>query len=474
MKLDKSFFDGNSFIISLECNAKDFYQDFYNLKENYVSSRLIKSFLHEYTHYIQLSTTTVGYYLKLLKNYQQIRMMLCCTDVLNTRPKKLYPLFYNIMDLKNSRTKNKKASYQYYYWVLSEIVRLFILGDSDTLSYYQHYMMDGMGFLDYFLELDEELKRFYQLEPDSFKYSEFSDEVKDKMSLGFMLSEMSNISIASLIESEALLSEYYFDEVADERLLSLLKMEHLGKEECNYFLPLILYRSTYGFDLKCRKDFSRFKLGFHGICQIVLHSPILPFQGGKKEKGMVDIELNAKFMMLLLFREVEPPELESDYVRYLHELEKRFQFITMDESYSYISNYGRNIMSKFSETCTIKEIIFVNAQKKYNDDPLNYYKYLSSLYFEIDAFYLTFRDRDLESSFLNIDLLFSNLVEQYFRELMYGYSLKNSSKNILVKTPVKVTKRTLVNLEYCAKKFNKILSTSFLDKFPQMIIMNTL
>ncbi len=465
-----SFFDSNNYIISLNYKQDNFYKAYYNFKKNGEVSPILRSFLHEHAHFLQFATTTVGYYLKLLGDYQLNRITACFRVVMNSK-EKVYPLFKNVMNIKNRHVKNDKVAYHYYYWVLCELIRLLILGDTSTLDYYQQYMMEGLGLFDYFFEQDQEFKKLYNIKSDSYENIEYSDQSLDQLNYGIFTTIFTNLSMTSVIESEALLTEYHFDDVADERLLKLLGTKSTTVRTADYLFPLVVYRDIHNFDLTNKRDFLRFKLGFHGICQIVLNSPMLPFQRHNSTLRLTEIELNTKFVLLLLSHEINPPEKESEYNQYLNELLAFFNWISLNENYNDIEKNQSILMNNPLSLSTFKESIFISAQKMYNKDAFNYYCYLSSYYSDPDMFCLKFIDNELDYPIEKFSYLTQNLASQFYKELLYGYNFKQSPEKIYVHTPVRMSKPTLNILEMYADFYNSTWSNLRSD-FPKMIIRN--
>ena len=269
-------------IIQLECSDEELFDaiDLYNEKK--VVLPILKSYMHEHTHFIQYNTTSIGYYLKLLGNYQIAYLSKIADEMLKS-PDFIYPMMWHIQMRKNEKDRFKRPIHFYYYWYLAEIVRVYLTGSRETFEYYLQNMMHGefYGIFDYILELEPELIKIFNSDYQYTKRKITSDsEQFERFRIAALLKTIAfNQGIRDLFESQALLSEYYFDEVADERLIKALERnKFLSSDSIDYLLPLKFYRDLHSFDLSNKRDFLSFKLGFHAICQIAFHAPILPFQ----------------------------------------------------------------------------------------------------------------------------------------------------------------------------------------------------
>lgn len=262
---------------------------------------------------------------------------------------------------------------------MAEIVRLILIGDYETLSYYTERMMYGEGLPDYFMELEQYLNKVLSGETRSCKrkMKKHSDIELQRIQLGVFNNAFSNLNITSAMESQALLSEYYFDEIADEFLIKAIGKSNYQEDQMHYLLPLRLYQEAYSFDLRKKSDFLSFKLGFNAVCQIVFHAPILPFQDEIGPYSLGEIDINARFNELILVPSISPPKSLSNYNRYINELLTERSYILLKKSCGEIFRHQKMILENrfgaITSLCKTKEHIFLSAQKRYDKNPINYY-----------------------------------------------------------------------------------------------------
>ena len=465
-----TFFDSNCCIMSLNCTSDELGKAFEHLDKYGETVPVLRDFLHEHAHHIQFATTTVGYYLNLIHNYQFQRLRTCCTYVMQSK-EKVYPLFKSILNIKTRQIVNKKAAHHYYYWALGEMIRLNMWGELNTINEYLEYMMQGEGLHDYYAEMDEALKRLYGIpKAGNSNFGPASDELEDMLKVSMFHQMAASVSLATIIESEALLAEYWYDEVADERLIRLLNRTKMTADEQNYLYPLILYKSVNKLDLIDRNDFLSFKLGFHAICQIVLNSPLLPFQ--EKEVFMPEIDVSLKFIMLLFHSEIPLPKTKEDYDGYIEEIVRKFQIKSLKENYNELKQNENLLMNRILFPFTFKEEVYISAQNIYNLDPLYYYQFLNGKYSKRSMFSIKFTDCDLDYPTDRIMYLLYESLRKYYEELLYGYNYHGSKSQIEVYTPVKLSRQTMEELGDLVDLYNMGLKVQD-PNLPLLIINNS-
>lgn len=469
---------GNNFytnlnIIQLNCEAEELFEamDLYNRER--IVLPILRAYLHEHTHFIQHNTTPVGYYIKLLKDYQATWLPKITDEMLKS-PDFTYPMMWHIQRRRKEDDRFKKPIH-YYYWYLAEMVRLYLVGKEKTFNYYVDNMMKGefYGIIDFVLELEPEL---IQLLDQSYDYNgrKFFDnqEQLKKIQLAATLTSFNMGGVLkSIFESQALLSEYFFDAVADERLEKALNEHNISPRHRNYLFPLILYKNTYSFDLSNKNDFLSFKPGFNAICQIALHAPILPFQDKLGQISIGDIEIDIRFIqMLLLQSKIVPPKSLNDYNRYIDEL-------TEINGYKSLKCISQNIVcsenlimnNRWMMSCSLKkEMLFLSAQKEYLDNPTNFLQLLSGQATPPSFFHFKFRNKKLfldEDGFAD---LLHDLIYQYYKELLMGYNINKFANVITVSPVVEISDDSIEILNIGIELFN----ASIPKKLPRMVLEN--
>lgn len=243
-------------VIKIDCSDEELFCAMALFYEKKVILPVLRSYLHEHTHFIQYNTTPVGYYLQ----------------------KVMHGEFY--------------------------------------------------GIFDFILELEPELVKIlnpaYPYTGRKLTAMENKKQKKAFKTSVFLKNTAMNMGIKDLLESQALLAEYYYDDIADERLLRALEKKEFSSNQADYLFPLIFYRNLHSFDLTNKKDFLRFKLGFHAVCQIALHAPVLPFHDklGPLSIGELEIDLRLTHQ-LNAGRKISPPESLGDYDRYINEMTRQ-------------------------------------------------------------------------------------------------------------------------------------------------------
>lgn len=468
---------GNNFytdvnIIELNCRSEELFDamDLFNEKRTILP--IFRSYLHEHTHFIQHNTTPVGYYLKLLRDYQKIYMPKI-TDEMLKAPEFTYPMMWHIQKRKNEKDRFKRPIHFYYYWYLAEVVRQYLNGDYETFEYYIHQMAhdEFYGIYDFMLELEPELIKM--LHPGygyrGRKIIITGSEEKsggNYFDPGFGMPKLNALN--DVLESQALLAEYYFDETADERLLKALSKEKIPSWQSDYLYPLITYARKHSFDLSKKEDFLSFKLGFHAICQIVLHAPILPFQDRLGEVLFADIEIELRLAQLLSISNVSPPKSFDDYDRYIAELIDAAGYKSLESVTQNILVNGDLIMnSRMNSNLMLKkEKLFLSAQKLFRDDKMNFYHLLSGLRTQPGDFGFKFLDKAARIDEAEIVDILNNLIYQYYKELLMGYEMNKSHDVIYVSPVVQVRDQIMELLQESIDTFNEIQS----DRLPKMVL----
>lgn len=455
-----NFFDSESYIIQLNFKREEFFNALDQFNDERAVTPVLRSFLHEHTHFLQYATTSVGYYLKLLRDFQLLQFTQIAQEALNIE-KSIYPMMPLIFDIKSKSVRHQKPAHFYYYWVLAEIVRLMLIGDFKTLDYYLKRMMSGNGLIDYFMELEQYLNKMLS---GKFQSNSRGLKTDDKVTLKKLLSSLytnffSGINITSAMESQALLSEYFFDETADEFLMRAIEKSSFKEDQIHYLLPLKLYQSAYSFDLREKSDFLSFKLGFSAICQITFNAPILPFQDKFGSYSLGDIEVNARFNELLLFvKAVSPPKSLDDYDRYINELLTERSYISLDNSYKGIRENREiifnNRFNRLSGLYREKEQIFLSAQSKYDESKINYYRFMSGQSSSPEMYSIKYSDTKLSLPLSKIGYCLQDLIYQYYEELLYGYESKKSLDYIRVYPVVELSDVTMNLLQDSVRMFN--------------------
>lgn len=462
----KNYFDSKYYVINLKyskCEVDKAMAEFFNKKK---VTPIIRAILHEHAHYIQCATTEVGYYLKMLDDYQMDHIK----NMVNEASKgKLvcYPMMSNIMNNKNTRKKSqalKDITTHYYYWVLAEIVRQLILGDEKTIAYYLSKMMNGEGYLDYYLELDEALKCcLYEEKQEEKIKAEVEEELLIKIfTCAYAMQVVANLKISDLLESQALITEYFYDEVADERLIEFLSKKEMGKEIEKYCLPLILYYNCYNLDLKNKSDFLSFKLGYHAICQLVLSAPILPFHRRTKNVSLLfEIEINIRFLVLISFCDkIRLPKSIEEYSRYIKDLVDYLKISPIEDAYKECLDNKRffynNLLVLFVED--EKEKIFLKAQEKYKKDNCSFYNAFDLQKLSKENVGIKYSDQAFDPVNNILSPIVIDLVYQYYIELLYGYQIKerkSNSKAIFVAPHIELSRDIMEALQCVISTFNE-------------------
>jgi hypothetical protein len=294
--------------------------------------------------------------------------------------------------------------------------------------------------------------------------------VKDKLKGAAFIETFARMNLASITESEALLAEYWFDEVADERLLRLLNNNDLQTVERSYYLlPLMMFRGFHSLDLTDKEDFLSFKLGFHAICQIVLNSPLLPYQ--KKDNLLPEIDANEKFVMLITYSKTPLPKNEEDYSRYIDEIIKEFQLKPLEESYRELKQNEDLLMNRKLSRTSFKEEVFISAQNMYAKDPVYYYRFLNGTYSKKSMFSVKFKDSDLDYPFERMPYLVEHVLRSFYVELLYGYNYDHFQNGIDVKTPVKLSPLSMELLQSLIGIYNREFDMLHLN-MPRINLVN--
>lgn len=458
------YITGNNFytylnILQLNCEEEELFDamDLYNEKK--IVLPILRSYLHEHTHFIQHNTTPVGYYITLLKNYQ-IAYLTKISDEMLKSPEFTYPMMWHIQKRKNEEDRFKRPVHFYYYWYLAEIVRLCLVGNKETFGYYLHEVMHEKfyGMFDFLLELEPVLIKLLDSNYNYDRKIDFSN---------FTNRTISGLRLKAIFESQALLTEYYFDNVADERLIKALD-SNISPEHSDYLLPLKLYKELHSFDLSNKNDFLSFKLGFHAICQIILHTPILPFQDKLGMVSIGDIEIEVRITQLFQSK-ITPPKSLSDYNRYINELTKDNGYKTLKSvSQNIISNRHlimNNIIVKYISLK--KEEIFLSAQKEYLNDTKNFFLFLGGQATPPRFLNFKFRNKKLSLDTDGCADLSYDLLYQYYKELLMGYNANKSHGTITVSPVVELSDQMMDLLK---ESFVDLFNAVKPKKFPNIIL----
>lgn len=460
-------------VIKIDCSDEELFcaMDLFNEKK--VVLPVLRSFLHEHTHFIQYNTTPVGYYLKLLGSYQMAYLPKIASEMLKS-PEFTYPMMLHIQLRKNEKDRFKRPIHFYYYWYLAEVIRVYLTGERETFDYYLQKVMHGefYGIFDFILELEPELVKI--LDP-AYPYtgrkltSMKNEEQKNAFKISvFLKNTVMNMGIKDLLESQALLSEYYYDDIADERLLKALEKKEFSSNQVDYLFPLILYRSLYSFDLTNKKDFLRFKLGFHAVCQIALHAPVLPFHDKLGPLHTGDLEIDVRLPYLLnAGRKISPPESLGDYDRYIDEMTRQNGYKSLESvSKSIFENremIQNNIMRKVFRSK--QERLFIGAQKIFLKDKSEFYRFLGGTASSPGMFYFKFTGRGPALDEDGVMNFYYDLLYQYYKELLMGYNAKNSPDAIMVSPAVELKRGHMDILKEAVELFNSIRP----KPFPEMV-----
>lgn len=233
---EKNYFDNKYYVINLKYTKSEVDKALSEFTENKKVTPIIRAILHEHAHYIQSATTSVGYYLKMLDDYQNSHIRDMVNEMIKTN-KICYPMINNIVAPEHIRKENKNMTTHYYYWVLAEIVRQMLLGNEETVSYYLDRMMEGAGYFDYYLELDECLKCCYlYIEKQGTEKESIANQdefLNNIFKVATLLQRFLGFQISDVLESQALLAEYFYDEVADERLIKYISIKKMDREQKN-------------------------------------------------------------------------------------------------------------------------------------------------------------------------------------------------------------------------------------------------
>lgn len=460
-------------VIKIDCSDEELFcaMDLFNEKK--VVLPVLRSFLHEHTHFIQYNTTPVGYYLKLLGSYQMAYLQKIASEMLKS-PEFTYPMMLHIQLRKNEKDRFKRPIHFYYYWYLAEVIRVYLTGERETFDYYLQKVMHGefYGIFDFILELEPELVKI--LNP-AYPYTGRkltamkNEEQKNAFKTSVLLKNtVMKMGIKDLLESQALLSEYYYDDIADERLLKALEKKEFSSNQVDYLFPLILYRSLYSFDLTNKKDFLRFKLGFHAVCQIALHAPVLPFHDKLGPLHTGDLEIDMRLPYLLnARRKISPPESLGDYDRYIDEMTRQNGYKSLESvSKSIFENremIQNNIMRKVFRSK--QERLFIGAQKIFLKDKSEFYRFLGGTASSPGMFYFKFTGKGPALDEDGVMNFYYDLLYQYYKELLMGYNAKNSPDAIMVSPAVELNRSHMDILKEAVELFNSTRSKSF----PEMV-----
>lgn len=460
-------------VIKIDCSDEELFcaMDLFNEKK--VVLPVLRSFLHEHTHFIQYNTTPVGYYLKLLGSYQMAYLPKIADEMLKS-PEFTYPMMLHIQLRKNEKDRFKRPIHFYYYWYLAEVIRVYLTGERETFDYYLQKVMHGefYGIFDFILELEPELVKI--LNPaypytgrklTAMKNEEQENAFKTSV---FLKNTVMNMGIKDLLESQALLSEYYYDDIADERLLKALEKKEFSSNQVDYLFPLILYRSLYSFDLTNKKDFLRFKLGFHAVCQIALHAPVLPFHDKLGPLYIGDLEIDVRLPYLLnAGRKISPPESLGDYDCYIDEITRQNGYKSLESvSKSIFENremIQNNIMRKVFRSK--QERLFIGAQKIFLKDKSKFYRFLGGTASSPGMFYFKFTGKGPALDEDGVTNFYYDLLYQYYKELLMGYNAKNSPDAIMVSPAVELKRGHMDILKEAVELFNSIRP----KPFPEMV-----
>lgn len=461
---EKNYFDNKYYVINLKYTKSEVDKALSEFTENKKVTPIIRAILHEHAHYIQSATTSVGYYLKMLDDYQNSHIRDMVNEMIKTN-KICYPMINNIVAPEHIRKENKNMTTHYYYWVLAEIVRQMLLGNEETVSYYLDRMMEGAGYFDYYLELDECLKCCYlYIEKQGTEKESIANQdefLNNIFKVATLLQRFLGFQISDVLESQALLAEYFYDEVADERLIKYISIKKMDREQKKYCLPLILYYECYEFDLKNKSDFLSFKLGFHAICQIVLSAPILPFQKRSKHTLLLEIEINTRFLILWnICSKINPPKSKEDYSRYIKELTELMETMPIEYTYKECLENKRYFYNNFivSVIEDRKEEIFFEAQEKYLNDISSFYQTFELPMMLENVVGIKYNNQQFEGLKEELGYIVIDLMYQYYIELLYGYQIKkknNKSKEIFVYPHMKLSNKDMELLQWSITIFNE-------------------
>lgn len=477
---DQKMYDvgGNCFysdlnVIKIDCSDEELFCAMALFYEKKVILPVLRSYLHEHTHFIQYNTTPVGYYLKLLGSYQMAYLPKIADEMLKS-PEFTYPMMLHIQQRKNEKDRFKRPVHFYYYWYLAEVIRVYLTGERETFDYYLQKVMHGefYGIFDFILELEPELVKIlnpaYPYTGRKLTAMENKKQKKAFKTSVFLKNTAMNMGIKDLLESQALLAEYYYDDIADERLLRALERKAFSSNQADYLFPLIFYRNLHSFDLTNKKDFLRFKLGFHAVCQIALHAPVLPFHDKLGPLSIEELEINLRLPHLLnAGRKIAPPESLGDYDRYIDEMTRQNGYKSLGSvSKSIFENrelIRNNIMRKAFRSK--QERLFIDAQEIFLKDKSEFYHFLGGMVSSPGMFYFKFSGKGPVLDADGLMNFYYDLVYQYYKELLMGFNAVNSPDAIMVSPVVELRRRDIDLLKETVEKFNSIRP----KPFPEMV-----
>lgn len=385
---DQKMYDvgGNCFysdlnVIKIDCSDEELFCAMALFYEKKVILPVLRSYLHEHTHFIQYNTTPVGYYLQ----------------------KVMHGEFY--------------------------------------------------GIFDFILELEPELVKIlnpaYPYTGRKLTAMENKKQKKAFKTSVFLKNTAMNMGIKDLLESQALLAEYYYDDIADERLLKALEKKEFSSNQADYLFPLIFYRNLHSFDLINKKDFLRFKLGFHAVCQIALHAPVLPFHDKLGPLSIGELEIDLRLTHLLnAGRKISPPESLGSVSK------------SIFENRELIRN---NIMRKVFHSK--QERLLIDAQEIFLKDKSEFHHFLGGMVSSPGMFYFKFSGKGPVLDADGLMNFYYDLVYQYYKELLMGYNAKNSPDAIMVSPVVELSRSHMDILNEAVEKFNSIRP----EPFPEMV-----
>ena len=460
----RSTFDSFVYQIDLACTKEELNESFMLHETEGILSPPLRSLLHEHCHLIQYATTIFGYYMNLVETFQRnamVSLVNCCLE------DKVDP--YGVVHQIMARNGLPKENTYYYDWALGEIVRIQLTGTFDELTEYLCRIMKGNGFLDYYGELDLFLSRLSHI-PKKLRADFLSPEVDPQIAKQLLAASFMNdglqINVSSILESQAHLTQYFFDSVADEAFCAMMKPQQLTREKANYLVPLQLYWKTHQFDLQNPEDFMSFKLGFFAICDLALNAPMLPFYRHPLFEPMTRFTA-----MIVMTQKIRPPRHLEDYSRYQMELVRWCGLSSPWEDSRMLQRQGSFFKPWKQVSSNCKEKAFLDAQRLFQNDRLMSFHFLSASFTPQKLIDIVFQNGSRSIFRTNCEeYFFLRNVHEYYHQLVMGKAGNGSHRQIEVSIPNDLDQPSYHYLSFCCEQFNRKLR-HISKKLPCMVLV---
>ena len=292
------FLDLKACIMSLNCNYNDYLEDYNIFRDEVRLVGYMRTFFHELTHFFQLNTTPVGFYLTLLEDYQASQVRNIIKYINNSNLPIIKTLFDNYPS-----SKYPEPWMHLRRWYIAELMICIFSGDFKRLKELSIPTIFRDSYIsELFWELDFDMSRLYKF-PLKIKHLGGEAICFEKL--------YSFIDYPSVFENHARISEFWWDAIDFETFNTRICTSSF------YYNGWIL---EY-FKKREIQNISSIVSELIAICEIALFSPILPWTSSLNEKSFFEMIPHYRISKLLYsLPSIKPISDINDYNRFVLEL----------------------------------------------------------------------------------------------------------------------------------------------------------